>query len=234
VKRKPRPKAAEPESRRSPRASNDRAAEADVAGVRVIGGSLRGRKLAYSGDVRTRPMKDRTREAIFNLLGEVKGLYVVDLFAGTGALGIEALSRGGAGGVFLEKHFPTADLIRRNLSELALDGRATVAAGDTFLQVRRMQMEGKTFDATRPWLVFCSPPYAFYVERQAEMQTLIDDVFAASPMGSVFVVEADGQFDFATLPDAEAWRIREYPPAVVGIHRKSVGPVPPAEFDDAT
>ncbi len=60
--------------------------------LRIIGGVHRGRKLEYSGDPRTRPMKDRVREAVFNLLGpDVAGKYVIDLFAGTGALGLEAL-----------------------------------------------------------------------------------------------------------------------------------------------
>ena len=67
-------------------------------GVRIIGGKFRGRKLEYSGDPRTRPMKDRVREALFNLLGHgVEGKVAIDLFAGTGALALEALSRGRRG-----------------------------------------------------------------------------------------------------------------------------------------
>jgi 16S rRNA (guanine(966)-N(2))-methyltransferase RsmD len=196
----------------------------DVAGLRVIGGSLRGRKITYSGDPRTRPMKDRTREAIYNLLKEwPQGAVAVDLFAGTGALGIEALSRGAAHAAFLEKHFPTADMIRRNLAELQLQDRATVLAGDTFLQLRRMRRDGHTVDVARPWLVFCSPPYDFFVDRNAEMLALVDDVLALAPPDSTLVVEADDRFDFATLPDAEAWRVREYAPAQVGIYRKTNG-----------
>ena len=62
-----------------------------IAGLRIIGGRLRGRKLHYSGDLRTRPMKDRLREAIFNLIGPaIRGKHAVDLFAGTGALALEA------------------------------------------------------------------------------------------------------------------------------------------------
>src|SRR5262245_7614130 len=63
--------------------------------LRIIGGTLRHRKLLYSGDQRTRPMKDRVREAVFNLVGpDVVGQHAIDLFAGTGALGFEAISRG--------------------------------------------------------------------------------------------------------------------------------------------
>ena len=85
---------------------------ADMAGLRIIGGRFRGRKLAYSGDPRTRPMKDRVREALFNLLGRaVEGKTAIDLFAGTGALAFEALSRGAARAVAIELHRPTARLI---------------------------------------------------------------------------------------------------------------------------
>lgn len=192
--------------------------------LRIIGGTWRRRKIAYSGDVRTRPMKDRTREAIFNLISDrFSGFCAVDLFAGTGALGLESLSRGAARAVFCERHFPTADLIRRNLAELGAADRAEVVACDTFLHVKRLRRDGGTFDAARPWVVFCSPPYAFYSERQAEMITLIEDVLTLSPVGSLLVVETDEAFDFGLLPNPEAWRIRKYWPAVVGIYRTGSG-----------
>lgn len=207
----------------------------DVAGIRIIGGSQRGRKLTYSGDARTRPMKDRVREAVFNLLGTgIKGSLVVDLFAGTGALGIEALSRGCVWGVFLEKHFPTAELIEANLREVELDHKAQVVGGDTFLQLRLMRRDGRTFsvpsdkvqptDAAAssetasqpaPWLVFCSPPYDFYAVREAEMMRLLDDILILAPPGSTIVVEADDRFDPQRLPQSELWTERRYPPAVV-------------------
>jgi 16S rRNA (guanine966-N2)-methyltransferase len=72
-----------------------------------------------------------------------------------------------------------------------------------------------------PWLVFCSPPYAFYVERNEEMLELIGGLLRAAPAESIFVVEADDRFDFQTLPVPAAWKVRSYPPAVVGIRRIS-------------
>jgi 16S rRNA (guanine966-N2)-methyltransferase len=201
----------------------------DVAGIRIIGGSQRGRKLTYSGDARTRPMKDRVREAVFNLLGTgIKGSLVIDLFAGTGALGIEALSRGCVWGVFLEKHFPTAELIEANLRAVELDHKAQVVGGDTFLQLRLMRRDGRTFAVPAdkapnaeaaaqpvPWLVFCSPPYDFYAVREAEMLRLLDDILTLAPPGSTIVVEADDRFDPQRLPQPELWTERRYPPAVV-------------------
>ncbi len=81
-----------------------------VTGLRIIGGEFRHRHLHYSGDLRTRPMKDRLREAIFNLIGpEIRGKHAIDLFAGTGALGLEAISRGAARATLIEQHHPTAE-----------------------------------------------------------------------------------------------------------------------------
>lgn len=199
----------------SGRRSNDPAAPtAGPGSVRIIGGTLRGRKIDYGGDRRTRPMKDRLREAVFNLLGDVTGTLAIDLFAGTGVLGFEALSRGASRAVFLEQHFPTADLIRRNAAALGVSAESEVTAADTLLWVRRSASlpEGDG----RPWLVFCSPPYELYVSRRDEMLALIERLWTAAPAASQFVVEADERFDFAHLCEPAAWRLRSYPPAQVG------------------
>jgi 16S rRNA (guanine966-N2)-methyltransferase len=190
-------------------------AEATV-GVRIIGGLLRGRKLRYSGDPRTRPMKDRVREAVFNLVGPaIKGKHAIDLFAGTGALGVEALSRGAVRATFLERHIPTAKQIERVLAELDMANAGQVFAANTFLWFARHPDLGPD-----PWVLFCSPPYDFYVERPSEMLQLIGQTMRDSPSGSLLVVEADERFDFAQLPSPEEWDIRTYPPAVVGIYRR--------------
>jgi len=185
-------------------------------GVRIIGGRLRGRKLRYSGDPRTRPMKDRVREAILNIVGPaVRGKHVVDLFAGTGALGLEALSRGAAGATFIEQHYPTATDLRGNLADLGVEGVAEVVTANVFIWFRRRPKLPPT-----PWLVFCSPPYDFYVDRAEEMSELLAGLLNSTPPESVFIVEADKRFDFTLLPQPEAWDIRAYPPAIVGIYRK--------------
>jgi 16S rRNA (guanine966-N2)-methyltransferase len=189
-------------------------------GLRIIGGVFRGRKLDYTGDRRTRPMKDRVREAIFNLLGpSIIGAHAVDLFAGTGALGLEAISRGAVRATFIEQHFPTADLLRRNAAALGVEQRCEVIAANTFVWARRHRPRGP-----EPWAVFCSPPFSFYVERREEMLGLLGGLIQSAPAGSQFVVEADIHFDFGHLPSAEAWDIRQYQPAVVGILHKRETP----------
>ena len=184
--------------------------------MRIVGGRFRGRKIHYAGDPRTRPMKDRVREAVFNLLGPtVRGKHAIDLFAGTGALGWEALSRGAVRTTLIEQHFPTAALLRRTAAELGVEAETTVAAADTFLWFRHGAELGET-----PWLVFSSPPYDFYVDRREDMLALLSGLIAAAPRESLFVVESDARFDPALLPHPADWDVRDYPPAVVAIYEK--------------
>jgi 16S rRNA (guanine966-N2)-methyltransferase len=160
-------------------------------------------------------MKDRVREAVFNLVGPaVAGSHAIDLFAGTGALGLEAISRGAARATFLEQHFPTAQLIRENIAQLGLTSITEVVPGNAFIWSRRLP----PLDAT-PLTVFCSPPYDFYVERLDEVLAMLSRLLQVAPPGSMFVVESDARFDFDKLPQAEAWDVRAYPPAHVGILR---------------
>lgn len=183
--------------------------------LRIIGGTWRGSKVHYNGDPGTRPMKDRTREAIFNLIGpDIKGMHALDLFAGTGALGLEALSRGALRATFFERHLPTVRTIKDNIERLAAGQQTEVIFGNTFFHASRFEIS-----AELPWLMFVSPPYDFYVERNEEMLKLINVCCERAPAGSVMVVEADERFDAATLPQPEAWDTRTYRPAVVSIRR---------------
>ena len=189
--------------------------ERSASSPRIVGGEFRGRKLRYSGDERVRPMKDRVREAVFNLIGPaVRGLHAIDLFAGTGALGLEALSRGAATATFVERHFPTADIIRQNVAELAVADRSTILPANVLLWSRRMPEL-----PNGPWLVFCSPPWELFVNELDAMLALMATLIDRAPPGSQFVVEADEHFDFHLLPRPDEWQIRAYPPAVVGILR---------------
>ncbi len=191
-------------------------AERTAVGLRIIGGRFRGRKLAYSGDFRVRPMKDRVREAVFNLVGpSIQGKHAVDLFAGTGALGLEALSRGAVRATLIERHFPTAAVIRQNVATLELEAVCSIVTANVFYWAEHPERLG-----TIPWVVFSSPPYDFYVERQEEMLHLLGALIQAAPHESVFVVESDERYPFGTLPEPQAWDVRTYPPAVIGIYRK--------------
>ena len=180
---------------------------------RIIGGDLRGRRLEFVPHGRTRPMKDRVRESLFDLLGTgVRGALALDLFAGTGALGFEAVSRGAARAVLVERHFPTADALRRSARGLGVENRVEIRSGDVLLWARRLP------DLPRdlPWIVFISPPWEFFAvghERRAALLALIDVVRRAAPAGSRIVVESDTSFAAADLPDPAAWEPRPIPPA---------------------
>jgi 16S rRNA (guanine966-N2)-methyltransferase len=161
-------------------------------------------------------MKDRVREALFNLLGHgVEGKMAIDLFAGTGALALEALSRGASRAVLIERHQPTAQAIRRNSAMLGVEAIVDVTSADTFLWARRLPDLGPA-----PWLVFCSPPYELYVIQKDEMLQLLNHLIQRSPPESLFAVESDNRFDFRELPEANQWDVRPYPPAFLGIWEK--------------
>jgi 16S rRNA (guanine966-N2)-methyltransferase len=117
--------------------------------VRVVAGDFRGRRLAAPRGVRTRPTADRVREALFSMLGDVSGARVLDLYAGSGALGIEAMSRGAESAVFVERDPRAVAAIERNLESLGLEQE--VLRQDA---VRFLARATGTFD-----LVFCDPPY---------------------------------------------------------------------------
>jgi 16S rRNA (guanine966-N2)-methyltransferase len=119
--------------------------------VRVVAGELRGRKLVAPAGDATRPTADRVREALFSILTDVSGLRVLDLYAGSGALGIEALSRGAASATFVDSSRTAVETIRSNLATLGLD--AAVHRRDA-LDYLADTVGSATYD-----LVFADPPY---------------------------------------------------------------------------
>ncbi|MAT72065.1 MAG: hypothetical protein CMJ58_21375 [Planctomycetaceae bacterium] len=236
-----------------PRPRRRQADPPEATDLRIIGGRLRGSKLRYEpymdgADPVTRPMKHRVREALFNLVStECGGRYAIDLFAGTGALGLEAISRGAVGATLIEKHVPTARVVEENIAALGLTEQCDLRVTSAFLWAKRDlakaeggggKAEGHVAQSSdglaaaplppsdHPWLVFCSPPYAFFVDRQDEMLDLIARVVAVAPPESIVLVEADERFDFTLLPEGVAadrrgdgWQVRTYAPAVVGVLR---------------
>lgn len=121
--------------------------------MRVITGSARGRRLRELEGTETRPTTDRVKESMFNILQfDIEGSRVLDLFAGTGQLGIEALSRGAAAAVFVEQRRDAAALIRENLRLTGLTDRARVVNGEALVY---LASAGERFD-----IIFLDPPYA--------------------------------------------------------------------------
>jgi len=186
---------------------------------RIIGGSMRGRRLPHLPGGPTRPMKDRVRATLFDLLGPlVRDAIAIDLFAGTGSLGFEALSRGCRRAIFTERHFPTAAAIRRSADDLGVADRCEVRTGDVLAWSRRLPelpRDGR-------WIVFVSPPWALFTERPGDIADLVAVLLAAAPPQSVLAVESDEAFDPAALPDPSAWEHRPLAPAVLHFHGRLV------------
>lgn len=187
--------------------------------LRIIGGRFRGQTIQYSGDVRTRPMKDDVRESVFNLVGGyLPGKVVIDLFAGTGAVGLEAISRGAHSAILVERHFPTASLIEANAHTLDPELPVTVVRSDTFFWCRQFFKEPHP-KPSHPWAVFLCPPYAMYQERNADLLEIIRQFQELAPPESLIMVESEVSWDVSQLPRAENWRTKQYPPAQISVWR---------------
>lgn len=120
--------------------------------MRIIAGSARGRRLQSPATTNTRPTEDRVREAIFSILGDIHGAYVVDCFGGSGALGLEALSRGASEAVFFDTSRQAVQVINENIRRVGVEDRAVVFRLSFFKGLRDL-LEGT------PDLWFVDPPY---------------------------------------------------------------------------
>ncbi len=206
---------------------NSNTPEAKPGKLRIVGGRFRGRQIEYLGDPRTRPMKDSVREALFNLVGGwVPGKAVIDLFSGTGAVGLEAISRGASQAILIERHFPTAKIIQRNVDSLEENLPVQVEASDTFFWARQFLRK----DAQRPvepWVVFCCAPYQLYLDEADQMMQMIGGLQQVAPKHSLIVVESDSRFLPTTLPQPDRWKVRRYAPALISVCKLGFDDVDP-------
>lgn len=122
--------------------------------MRIVAGTARGRKLFTPRDLQIRPTSDRVRQSLYDVLGPMDSLRVLDLFAGSGALGLEALSRGADQALFIDRSRAAEELIRRNVDLLGFGDRCDVWRMDASRALGRAADEGKLFD-----LVLLDPPY---------------------------------------------------------------------------
>jgi 16S rRNA (guanine966-N2)-methyltransferase len=169
--------------------------------VRVVSGEARGIRLGTPTGRDVRPTGDRVREATFNALGSmgvIDGAQVVDLFAGTGAMGIEALSRGSAHATFVDSAHVSVELIRGNLEATGFSDRATVVRGDVIDWARAA--DTAAFDVS-----VADPPYDF--DRWSELLASIES--------AVIVIESDREIEIAA--GYELRRTRRYGGTVVSI-----------------
>ena len=186
----------------TPRPYAEPARKGHTVDMRVVSGDLGGRKLVTPDGSDTRPTSDRVREAMFNSLfslDAIEGARVLDAFAGSGALGIEALSRGALHATFVETGRDALAALRENLETLQLGAQGRVVPGDALAHLERTAAEGSHYD-----LVLLDPPYGF---------DQWDALLAAVPVGARVVIESDRE---VVVPDSwEVHRRKRYGGTVV-------------------
>jgi 16S rRNA (guanine(966)-N(2))-methyltransferase RsmD len=149
--------------------------------VRVIAGKYRSRRLKGPGRMRLRPTSDRLRETLFDVLGtSVQDSFFVDLYAGTGAIGIEAISRGAREAIFIESHAAGARLVRQNLESLGIRGGVEVIESDVVKGLQKLAARHMVAD-----FIFLDPPYEG--EEHLRVLEFLDESHLISPYGLVIV-----------------------------------------------
>jgi 16S rRNA (guanine966-N2)-methyltransferase len=165
--------------------------------LRVIAGIYRSRILKSLKGLALRPTSDRLRETLFNVLGsEIQGSRFIDVFAGTGAVGIEALSRGAEHVCFIENHAPSAALIRKNLAALKVHSGVTVICADAIRGLETLQAKVNAGEAAYDY-IFIDPPYAATADYARVLQKVVASNLLAER--GIVAVEHRKSFD---LPES--------------------------------
>jgi 16S rRNA (guanine966-N2)-methyltransferase len=194
--------------------------------MRVIAGTYRSRKLRTLHGLALRPSSDRLRETLFNVLGpEIEDAVFVDLFAGSGAVGIEALSRGARRAIFAEKHRAAAALLRANLESLGIPvagprddvnksfgGTAEIFAQDACAAIERLAARGTKAD-----FVFADPPYADATAYEDVIEVLGESQLLAA--GSRLILEHERRRELPAIAgQLERVRVLEQGTAVLSFY----------------
>lgn len=171
--------------------------------MRVIAGEARGRQLFAPKTMRVRPTSDRVKEALFSILlsrlGDLDGMRVLDIFAGTGNLGIEALSRGAEFACFIDAHRESAEAIRKNLETTRLTEKGKVLVQDATAALKWLARSEKPFH-----LVFLDPPYAEgHTERVLELLSFSPLIDAGSTVVAEFSAKEEIPRSFGRLRESE-------------------------------
>lgn len=182
--------------------------------MRVISGKLKGRKLFALKGIDLRPTSDRVKEAIFDILqNSIEGQKVLDLFAGTGALGIEALSRGAKRAFFVEESLQSLTVLYKNLEACRLQEQAEVLSREAQAGIKILSKRGETFD-----LIFLDPPYGKGLARKT-LQALSGESILVPD--ALIVAEHSPAEDLDAISLLERVDQRKYASTLVSFFRKS-------------
>ncbi len=172
-------------------------------GVRVISGSARGLKLNTPGDDRVRPTTDRVKESMFNIIQDwVYDSQVLDLFAGSGALGIEALSRGASQAVFCDNSLDSIKIIKSNIEKARVADRSQIVSGDFKRCLRDMEAKNQSFD-----MIFVDPPYY-----EGLFEEVLDTIRSCKILkkDGIVIVEHDAKRPIGQVEGLEVYKEKKY------------------------
>ena len=172
-------------------------------GVRVISGSARGLKLNTPGDDRVRPTTDRVKESMFNIVQDwVYDSQVLDLFAGSGALGIEALSRGASQAVFCDNSLDSIKIIKSNIEKAKVVDRSQIVSGDFKRCLRDMEAKNQSFD-----MIFVDPPYY-----EGLFEEVLDTIrsYKILKKDGIVIVEHDAKRPIGQVEGLEVYKEKKY------------------------
>lgn len=173
--------------------------------LRIVAGVLRGRKLTCDVNPQVRPAPQMVREALFSILGNaVPHRAFFDLFAGTGAVGLEALSRGASQVVFVERDFRVAGQIQKHLHAFDVADRARLVRGDVYHWAQRWQAPAE------PVTLFLGPPFADFDRNLEALMTVLSNLQSKAAADSVLVLQSETPFTADPLPDGARWDARKY------------------------
>jgi 16S rRNA (guanine(966)-N(2))-methyltransferase RsmD len=173
--------------------------------LRIVAGSLKGRRLTYTPDPHLRPTPDLVREALFSILGNaVPGRPFFDLFAGTGAVGMEALSRGAAPVTLVEKGAQAVGAIIHHLRTFGVADQAVVQRADVYRWIERWQPPGE------PVNVFLGPPFPDFERCPEALHQALAELQRKTASGSILVLQNEKTLITDGLPDPQHWDHRQY------------------------
>lgn len=173
--------------------------------IRIVAGSLRGRKLTCRVNANLRPTPQMVREALFSILGNaVPDRPFLDIFAGTGVVGLEAISRGAARVTFIERDFRLIAELERHIEAFGVGKQAQIARSDVYRWIERWRTPDE------PVTVFVSPPFRDFEQRRHDLWQVIACLQERTAPGSVIVLQAESKAPLDELPASSEWDERRY------------------------
>jgi 16S rRNA (guanine966-N2)-methyltransferase len=191
--------------------------------MRIIAGRYGGRRLVAPNGQHTRPTSDRVREALFSIIGPLDDCSALDLFAGTGALGLEALSRGATQVTFVESHPSTRQILRTNLDNMGIHQDAYALKNDVRDSLKTFKKKGARFD-----LILADPPYRMAQNEGAFLLSLATDIM--TPDGQL-IIESGRDVSFQSVDGLDGPNLRTYGDTVLHHFIRREHPLDESEKD---